>query len=230
MKKIIKLITLTAIVVSLLSCATTKTETKNVAYAGMYDQKPVSVLIMPPINKTTSIEAKEYFYSTLKSPVAEKGYYVIPPFISMEILKRESAYDAERFLEAPLKKFGELYGADVALFTIIHSWDKNALTADVTVGVEYIVRSIKTGETLYHRKGTIVYDTSIKVNAGGIFGLLASVAASAVSTAVTDYVPVARACNSYTLEDLPAGKYNPKFDKDGEEPAGVNNFTATIDK
>lgn len=230
MKKALKLVCLMAIVVSLLSCATVKTEKKNVAYAGMYDEKPVSVLIMPPINKTTSIEAKEYFYSTLTSPVAERGFYVVPPFISMEILKRESAYDAEMFLEASLKKFGEMYGADVALFTIIHSWDKSALTSDVTVGVEYIVRSIKTGEILYQRKGSIVYDTSIKINTGGIFGILASVAASAVSTAVTDYVPVSRSCNTYTLADLPAGKYSPKFDKDGEEPAGVNDFTVTLGK
>jgi len=230
MKKTLKLISLLAVVVTLLSCATFKTEKKNVAYAGMYEKKPVSVLIMPPINKTTSIEAKDYFYSTLTSPVAERGFYVVPPFISMEILKRESAYDAERFLESSLKKFGEMYGADVALFTIIHQWDKSALTSDVTVGVEYIIRSIKTGEILYQRKGSIVYDTSIRINGGGLFGLLATVVASSVNTAVTDYVPVSRSCNSYTLADLPAGKYHSKFDKDGEESAGANDFTVTLGK
>jgi len=46
---------------------------------------------MPPINKSTNVEAKEYFHSTMNIPIANAGYYVIPPFLSMEILKKESA-------------------------------------------------------------------------------------------------------------------------------------------
>ena len=72
---------------------------------------------MPPINRSTNVEAKEYFHSTLIVPLANQGYYVIPPFLSMEILKRESAYDAELFLNSTLSKFGEVFGADIVLFT-----------------------------------------------------------------------------------------------------------------
>lgn len=227
MKHMLKYITFGALIASLASCATSPGP-KGDIYAGIYEEKPVSVLIMPPINKTTSIEAKEYFYSTLTSPIAEKGFYVVPPFISMEILKQESAYDAERFIESPLTKFGQLYGADLALFTIIHKWDKSALTSKVSVGVEYLFRSTKTGDIVYNRRGTIVYDTSIKIDNGGLLGVLVSAAASAANTATTDYVPIARKCNKYTLADLPAGKYNPKFDTDAEEKAGINNFTVTL--
>ena len=41
----------------------------------------------------------------------------------MAILKQESAYDSELFVNAPLSKFKEVFGADVALFTTIHKWD-----------------------------------------------------------------------------------------------------------
>ncbi len=229
MKKTVQLIAVAALAVILASCATAKTDKKNVAYAGMYEEKPVSVLIMPPINRSTAVEAKEYFYSTLHTPVAEHGYYVIPPFISMEILKRESAYDAERFLEAPLKKFGQLYGADVALFTVIHKWDKSALFNNITIDVEYIFRSVDTGATLYKRRGAIVYDTSIATGSGGgLIGLLVKVTANAIATAVTDYVPVSRQCNSYTLSDMPAGKYHKEFGLDGEKPAGAPMFQAKL--
>ncbi len=228
MKKTLRLIAVAALAVVLASCMTAKTEKKNVAYAGMYEEKPVSVLLMPPINRSTAVEAKEYFYSTLMTPVAEHGYYVIPPFISMEILKRESAYDAERFLEAPLKKFGQLYGADVALFTVIHKWDKSALFNTITIDVEYIFRSVDTGATLYKRRGAIVYDTSVASGGGSIWALVAKVAVNAIATAATDYVPVSRQCNNYTLSDMPAGKYHKDFGLDGDKPAGAPQFQASL--
>ncbi len=150
------------------SCSTTQPILKTVAYKGMYSEKPLTVLLMPPINKTTSVDAKEYFHSTLNVPIANAGFYVIPTFLSMEILKRESAYDAELFLNSPLTKFGEVFGADVALFTIIHKWDKTY--GMVYEEVEYVIKSVKTNEVLYTRKGQINYNTNVQVNNAGLEG------------------------------------------------------------
>jgi len=207
-------------------CKTYKPVAKAVAYRGMYSEKPTSLLIMPPINRSTCVEAKEYFHSTLEVPLSEAGYYVIPPFLSMDILKRESAYDAELFLNQPVNKFGEVFGADAVLFTIIHSWDKSELISRVTVEVEYIIKSTKTNEILYTRKGKIKLNTG--VNTG--LGIVANMAASAINTAMTDYTFVARKCNSYTLADIPRGKYNAKFGNDSTTLAGKKEFTAHISK
>lgn len=212
------------------SCTTTSKIPKSTAYKGIYDEKPLSVLIMPPINKSTNVEAKEYFHSTLNIPIANAGYYVIPPFLSMEILKRESAYDAELFLNSPLSKFSEVFGADVAVFTIIHKWDKSGLAAKVYVEVEYIIKSTKTNEVIYTRKGNVTYDASINSGAGGLAGVLVDMAASSINTAVTKYVDVARACNAYTFKDLPAGKYSPTYGIDGAEMSGKKEYKATLNK
>lgn len=200
---------------------------KGKAYKGIYDSKPVSVLIMPPINKTTNVEAKEVFHSTMFIPVANAGYYVIPPFLSMEIMKRESAWDAEMFVDAPLNKFGEIFGADLAVFTVITKWNKTAL-AQVVVEVEYIVKSTKTNQVVYRRKGTINYDASVGSSGGGMLGMVANLAASAINTAVTKYVDIAKICNAYTLQDLPAGKYSAKCGNDGEESAGKAEFNVNL--
>jgi hypothetical protein len=82
-----------AFVALLSSCVTPVL--KSVAYKKLYSEAPKTILIMPPINKSTNVEAKEYFHSTLSVPLANQGYYVIPPFLSMEILKKESAYNSE---------------------------------------------------------------------------------------------------------------------------------------
>jgi hypothetical protein len=207
------------------SCSITK---KAVAYPKMYEIKPVSILIMPPINRSTNIEAKEYFHSTLNVPIANAGYYVIPPFMSMEILKKESAYDSELFVDAPLTKFGEVFGADMVLFTIIQKWDKSGLAAMVNVKVEYIIKSVKTNEVIYTRTADVKYDTSVSTGVGGVWGLVADMALSAVNTAATKYVDVARTCNSFTFKDLPAGKYSPLCGLDSVKGAGKRDFRVTL--
>jgi hypothetical protein len=225
MKKIILFLSLAVVILS--SCSTTAPLTKSLAYKGIYDEKPVAILLMPPINRSTEVEAKEYFHSALNVPIVNAGYYVIPPFLSLEILKKESAYDSELFLNNSLNKFGEVFGADLALFTIINRWDKTGLS--VIVEIEYIFKSIKTNEIVYNRKGTINYNTTVSTGVGGIGGLIADVAASAINNAATKYIDVARVCNSYTFKDLPAGKYSPYFEQDVNELAGQKVFTVKLD-
>ena len=104
MKKILIVAILAVAILS--GCKTTAPITKSTAYKGMYDEKPLTVLLMPPINRSTNVEAKEYFHSTLAMPFADAGFYVIPTFLSMEMQKRESAYDSELFLNSSLNNLG----------------------------------------------------------------------------------------------------------------------------
>lgn len=224
MKKYIALAFMAVVLVS--SC--TKTVSMGEQYAAMYDEKPVAIAIMPPINQTTHAEAKDYFYTTMYLPLCEKGYYVFSPYLTMEMFQQESAYDAERFLEADLSTFRNVLGADAAMFTIIKSWKRNNVGGKLTVDVEYILRSTKTGQTLYNREGNIKVDTSVNGGGGGLLGSLVNAVATAVSTAMTDKVIAGRKCNAFVLTDLPAGKYSPNYEKDAKNPAGKKKVTATV--
>ena len=83
----------------LLSSCSTVSVTKSQRYPQVYAERPVSILVMPPINRSTKVDAKALFYSSLIVPLSQRGYYVFPPLLTMEILKEESAYDAEMFEE-----------------------------------------------------------------------------------------------------------------------------------
>ena len=207
-------------------CEATSTLTKSVAYSGIYEEQPTVILIMPPINRSTDVEAKEFFHSTLTVPLANRGYYVVPPFLSMEVLKRESAYDSELFLNQSLSVVGGVFGADAALFTIIHRWDKSINV--VNVDVEYVLKSTKTNNVLYTRRGEIIYDTSVNSNISGLAGIVADLALSAANTALTPYIEVARKCNAYTLQDFPIGKYGPMPFQDGAQLAGKPVFRVAL--
>lgn len=217
-----------ALILAITSCTTTAPVTKLQAYKGMYDEKPLVALIMPPINRSTNIDAKEYFHSTLYTPLADAGYYVIPPFLSMEILKKESAFDAELFIDTPLNKFNEVFGADIAVFTIIHKWDKSSIASKVNVEIEFIIKSTKTNEILYTRRGDIRYDTSISTGLGGIGGLVANLTLSGLNTLGTKYVDVARVCNYHILKDLPVGNYSLNHNLDGAQLAGLKVFKVNL--
>lgn len=145
----------------------------------------------------------------------------------MEMFQQESAYDAENFLEADLSAFRNVLGADAAMFTIIKSWKRSNLGGNLTVDIEYILRSTKTGQTLYTREGKIKVDTSVNGGGGGL-GAIASVIATAINTAATDKVVAGRKCNVFVLSDLPAGKYSELYEKDTNNPAGKKFVKATV--
>ena len=207
------------------SCA--QTITRGNQYAKMYEDQPTSIVVMPPINQTNFVEAKDYFYTTMHMPLCEKGYYVYSPYLTMEMFQSESAYDSEMFLEGDLTTFKNVLGADAAMFTIIKSWKRNNIGGKLTVGVEYILRSTKTGETIYKREGLIKVDTSVNSGSGGL-GALVDLVATAVSTALTDKVIAGRRCTAFVLSDMPEGKYSPLYEKDKELPAGESYIKATV--
>ena len=117
------------------SCGLGKDYTRGALYPHLYNDKPKSILIMPPINETNQVEAKDSFFATLMVPLAEQGYYVFSPFLAKELMQQESAADAELFFQADLYPFAEVFGADASLFTIIHRWEKKALVGDILIDV-----------------------------------------------------------------------------------------------
>lgn len=184
---------------------------------------------MPPINKTVDVEAKDAFYSTLTVPIAQKGYIPIPPMLSMEILKNESAYDAEMFVNGSVKKFGELFGCDAVLFTTINRYQRKKLSAKIIVEIQYVLKSTKTDEILFERTGKLVYSPNNgSSNNGSLLAMAIDHAINMIDVAVTKKVTVARACNSSSLGVLPEGKYSSLHKQDTAFTAGKKVFSETI--
>lgn len=217
------------VVTILLLASCSQTVTLGTQYPKMYSDKPTSIVIMPPINKTNFVQAKEYFYTTLYGPLCEKGYNVFSPLMTMDLFKGESAYDSEMFINGDLKKFRSILGADACMFTTIKSWKRNNLGGVITVDVEYTLKSTRTNEILYQREGLIHLDTSVGVSGGGLFGALINMAATAINTAATDKVIAGRRCSAFVLSNLPAGVYDEvHYNKDEKSPAGKSFIKATV--
>ena len=170
---------------------------------------------MPPINHSSKAEAKELFYSSLMVPLNQKGYYVVPPILTKEILKEENAYNAEMLINNNAKELGDLFGVDAVLFTTIHQWAKTTIASQIRVVVEYTLISTKTDQVIFSRTGDVTYRPDADTG-----NILRNIVTNILTTALTREIAVGRRCNIYTLGDIPEGRYSPLHGTDGKTPAG----------
>ena len=209
MKKLFPIVILAAIVSS---CGMMNQVTRESQYAAMYNDMPVTILVMPPINNTSNVDAKDLLYTSISRPHAEAGYYVISPLLAMDVLKAESAYDAEMFIDKPLTMFRDFFGADAVVFSQIDDWTKRGFGIDTKI--RYIIKSTTSGEIIFDRSCDLYLD--LQQNSGGNSALsaLVDLAASAIATAATDHIVAARKANYFIFRDIPRGKYDPQYLQD----------------
>lgn len=209
------------------SCGMMSTVTRGSQYAKMYEEKPITLLVMPPINNSTNVEAKDLLYTSISRPLIEAGYYVFSPLLAMDILKAESAYDAELFFESSLEAFNSYFGADAVVFSVIDKWAKKGL--GIETKIRYVIKSAYTNEILFDRSCDLFLDLSVNSTSSyGLLGALVDLAASAINTAVTNHIVAARKANYFILGDIPRGQYNPDHMLDKEVSAGQKDIVARV--
>lgn len=200
--------------------------TRGSLYSKFYEEMPTSILVMPPINNTTNVEAKELLYTSISQPLIEAGYYVVSPHLSMELLKAESAYDSEMFIDKNASVFRDVFGVDAVVFSIIDIWSKRGFGIDTKI--TYKVVSTTTNEVLFERTCDLYLDLQQNSGSSSILNQIADLAISAISTATTDHIVAARKCNYYIFKDIPRGKYNSQHLLDKETPASDRNTRVTV--
>ena len=216
-----KLLLMISLSAFLFGCA--EIETKSEAFPRMYSEseKPLSILVIPAINQSTAADAGDLLNSTLTIPFVDNGYYVMPISIVSDIFKREGVVEGGQLISLPSSIFKSNFGADAVLYVTINKWDKSylVLAATVSVGMSYVLVSTRDNEVLWSYDQTIVIDT-----AGDSSGfILLDVIKTAVTTAMTDYIPIARQVNNSAVLTMPYGKYHPKVGTDGDAKVVLKN-------
>ncbi|TKB45571.1 GNA1162 family protein [Thalassotalea mangrovi] len=207
-----KILLLTAVIL-MTGCQTT-TVTKDEAFPNMYKEKPTALLVVPAINETTAADAADLYATTIAKPLAEAGYYVLSVPYTQQFLFREGVVDGKQLEGVPLNKYKETFGADAVLFVTIKSWDTNYYVTggDVTVAAKFVLKSTQSMDTIWEYDGIVVHNTS-----GNSGNLVADIIATAITTAMVDYVPVADQVNTRIVTTLPVGKYHQRHNADGKD-------------
>lgn len=212
LKRVRRISWLAAMAISLSGCATSIIS-KEDAFPKMYQAKPVAILVVPAINNTTAAEAPEYYSTTIAEPLTRMGYYVLPIEVTNRLLQEQGIVDGAQLANVDAGLFKTMYGADAVLFVNINKWDTSyfVLGGDVTVGIAYELVSTTNQDVLWQYADTIVVNTGGGNSAGGLIGALIS---TAINTAFTDYLPLAKQINYKALSTLPVGRYHSKTGTD----------------
>jgi len=191
-------------------------------YANFFDHQPHSILVVPPANKTTAVDAPAVFLTTVSAAFAERGYYVFPVFLVQDILNDLGATDEGAIAAIPPEKFKEVFGTDSILYVTITDWTTTyvVLSSNITVGAEYRLVDAGTGAVLWTGTQKVI-QSSGGGGGGGLAGLIVAAVQAAVTATTVQYRPIAIQANNMAASrsgyGLPAGPYHPEFQKDREQ-------------
>lgn len=185
---------------------------QHISLDAFYAHRPGSIVVVPVINTSPEVTADSVFISTISRPLAERGYYVFPVYLTSMLLRDLGLTEAGHIHQLPPSRFFELFGADAVLFVTIKDWSTKylVLASSVVVEMEYELKDTKSGLTIW--KNDQVYHQ----DSGGGDAISMAVNA-ALNALVTDYLPLARIANQMAFlppKGLPAGPYHADFQKD----------------
>ncbi|MDD2228473.1 MAG: DUF799 family lipoprotein [Candidatus Cloacimonetes bacterium] len=213
--------TLLAVLLLITACAPPPLTLRN-AFPKMYDNPPTTILILPPINKSTAADAKEYFACSLSEAIGMKGYYPMPVEATFGVLRDEGLYDTENINPAVLSNFKQHFGVDAVLVTSIEEWEKSyaIVSGSLTIKAKFALLSTANADTLWDfTTKTVVTLESDNDN------FLVALLETAVKTAVEDYFPNCQKANIMTMEaTLPYGKHHPVYGNDGDKTIPASKY------
>lgn len=194
----------------LAGCATAE---KPRDYDAFFQKHPRSILIVPPINKTTAVDAPAVFSTTITKPLAERGYYVFPVALTTDVLRDLGITDEGLVTSTPPQRFRETFGCDAVLYVTINSWTTTyvVLASQVTVNATYRLVDAASGATLWERSQQVAQGSRGN-------NLLEMLISAAVTAMTVDYRPLAIQANHLVVHrnayGLPSGPYHSSFQKD----------------
>ena len=211
------------------SCSGLPIQTKAEAYPAMYgDKKPLSVLVIPAINNSTAAEATDFFNVTITEPLSNVGYYTMPVEIVKDIFQKEGIVDSTMIKGLPTSIFKKNFGADAVLFVTINKWDKQyvVIAGNVSVSMDYVMLSTETSEVIWSYSATQTIDTTAESSGFIMLDILST----AITTATTDYVPIAKQVNYQAFTALPHGGYSDQHGLDQDQSISTTMKDAALEE
>ncbi|WP_311223816.1 MULTISPECIES: DUF799 domain-containing protein [unclassified Acidovorax] len=128
-------------------CATTQ----PYDYTALRQNKPRSILVMPPLNQTPEVQAPAGVLSQIALPLAEGGYYVLPVAVTEETFRQNGMTTAVDAQAVPIAKLREIFGADSALYLDVQQYGSvyTVVNSAAVVTLNAKLIDLRSGDTLW---------------------------------------------------------------------------------
>ena len=195
--------------------------TKPYDYGAFRQRKPRSILVLPPINKSTDIRGTYSYLSTVTRPIAEQGFYVFPVAVVDAMLKENGLPGPEEMHSVSLKKITEIINPDSVMYVTVEKYGSKFQILDSNTGVQVSAKLVhtKSGDLLWQGKAFANQSANAGQSQGGLLSMVVSAAVSqAVNSSIDRSHELCYVANNslFVTKDygLLMGPYNPKYAAD----------------
>ena len=202
------------------ACASTGTPVEQEENVFFRENRPRSILVMPPVNISPEVAAPLTFLAASTYPLAESGYYVIPVALSDQTFKQNGITVAEDAHAIEYGRLYEIFGADAALYITITRFGASYYVIDSVVEAAANARlvDLRSGLELWHGQVSIAEGSNS--GSSDLIGALIGAAINQIANTLSDRSHTVGRQAAYRL--LSAGKknsilygpYHPKFGTD----------------
>lgn len=211
-----RLLVMAVVVATLGACATTPYD-----YAAYKQNRPVSMLVLPPLNETPDVVATYGVLSQVTFPLAEAGYYVVPVSLMDETFRQNGLNNPAEIHDVSPQKLREIYGADAAVYIKITQYGTSyaIVASDTRVTVQARIVDLRTGDLLWQGSASAASSENKSSNQGGLVGLLVqAIVTQIVETATDTSIVYAGIASQRLLSPRPNGilygPRSPNYQKD----------------
>ena len=207
-----------AVVVATLGACATATPYDYTAYK---QNRPVSMLVLPPLNETPEVVATYGVLSQVTLPLAEAGYYVVPVSLMDETFRQNGLNNPAEIHDVSPQKLREIYGADAAVYIKITQYGTSyaIVASDTRVTAQARIVDLRTGDLLWQGSASAASSENKSSNQGGLVGLLVqAIVTQIVETATDTSIVYAGIASQRLLSPRPNGilygPRSPNYQKD----------------
>jgi len=192
-------------------------------YTAFRESRPASILVLPPVNNSTSVEASPSLYSWVTQPLAESGYYVLPVALVEETFRQNGLANPAEISEVSPAKLREIFGADAVLYLQIKQYGTvyQVLQSASVVTAEARLVDLRNGATLWKGEASASSAENRSGSNAGLIGLLVEAVVYQIMENATDAShQVAQVASTRLLHARPPagllyGPRSPKYQQDG---------------
>lgn len=156
-------------------------------YTAFKQARPVSLLVMPPVNESPEVNATPGVWANATLPLSEAGYYVLPVTLVDETFRENGVHTAQEAADIPYPKLREVFGADAAVYIQVKRYGTSyaVISSETRVEVEARIVDLRTGALLWQGKA-LATSAEKQQSQGGLVGMLVTAVVHQIVGTATD--------------------------------------------
>ena len=157
-------------------------------YTVFRQNRPVSMLVLPPVNETPEVTATYGVLSQVTLPLAEAGYYVVPVSLMDETFRQNGLNNPVEIHDVSPQKLREIFGADAAVYIKVTQYGTGyrVIESETRVTAQARIVDLRTGQLLWQGGATASSSEGRSSSQGGLAGLLVSAVVSQIIETASD--------------------------------------------